>query len=83
MNVRDSSIKNYIPWDSVKVDASAQTQYESGMYLIENDFSDSSIIIDPATGRINRNSVRLTKVDPIPATDELKWKQAQLRYDDK
>lgn len=81
MNMRDSSIKNYIPYDSVHVDSSSQTTFSSGYYMIENDFTNTGITINPANGAIIKNTLKLIKIDPFLTTDETKWQKTQLRFD--
>lgn len=81
MNMRDSNIKNYIPFDSVLVESSTQTTFSSGYYMIENDFTNTGISINPSNGAITKNTLKLKKVDPFPVTDEVKWQKTQLRFD--
>jgi len=80
-NIRDSNIKNFIPWDSVRVESSSQTTFASGFYMIENNFDTDKIIVDTTNGSIIKNTVKLVKIDPFPTTDEVKWQKTQLRFD--
>lgn len=80
-NIRDSNIKNFIPWDSVRVESSSQTTFASGFYMIENNFDTDKIIADTTNGSIIKNTVKLVKIDPFPTTDEAKWQKTQLRFD--
>ena len=81
MNMRDSNIKNYIPFDSVHVESSSQATFASGYYMIENNFSTNAISIDWSNWNINTNTVKLTKIDPFPTTDQAKWQKTQVRFD--
>ncbi len=84
MNIRDTNLRNYIPWDSVHIDPpSTQTIFSSGIYIIENDFSTSSVSVDSLNGRINKNTIKLVKIDPFVGDDTFKWQKTQLRLDDK
>ena len=81
MNMRDTNIKNFIPWDSVLVESSSQTNFASGYYMIENNFTATGITIDSSSGSITQNTIKLIKVDPFPTTESIKWEKTQLRID--
>lgn len=81
MNIRDTNLRNYIPWDSVHIENSAQSIFASGIYLIENDFSTPKTIIDPTNGIINKGPVKLIKIDTLSSINEEKWKKTQLHTD--
>lgn len=81
MNIRDTNLRNYIPWDSVYIEGSTQTNFASGIYLIENDFTTSNISIDSSNGHITHYPIKLTKIDPFPTTDEAKWQKTQIHLD--
>jgi prepilin-type N-terminal cleavage/methylation domain-containing protein len=84
MNMRDTNLRNYIPWDSVHVEPpGTQTLFASGIYMIENDFTTPTIVIDSTNGHINKSPIKLTKVDSFPTTDEAKWQKTQIHMDDK
>ena len=81
MNIRDTNLRNYIPWDSVHVDNSSQSLFASGIYLIENDVNTPKTIINPTNGIIDKSPIKLIKVDSLPNNDEEKWGKTQLRMD--
>ncbi len=84
MNIRDSNLRNYIPWDSVHIEPPGiQTSFASGIYMIENDFTTATIVVDPTNGHINKSPIKLSKIDSFPTTDEAKWQKTQIRVDDK
>ncbi len=66
MNIRDTNLRNYIPWDSVHVDNSSQSLFASGIYLIENDVNTPKTIINPTNGIIDKSPIKLIKVDSLP-----------------
>lgn len=49
--------------------------------MIENNFVDSSIVINPKNGIINSSPVKITKIDTLPTTDDEKWNKTQLHTD--
>ncbi len=81
INIRDTNLQNYIPWDSVYIDGSPQTRFASGFYMIENDYGTNSTTIDSSNGHITRYPIKLTKIDTFPATDETKWQKTQVHLD--
>ena len=81
MNIRDTNLRNYIPWDSVHVDNSSKSLFASGIYLIENDVNTPKTIINPTNGIIDKSPIKLIKVDSLPNNDEEKWGKTQLRMD--
>ncbi len=38
MNMRDTNLRNYIPWDSTRVENTPQSILTTGIYTIENNF---------------------------------------------
>lgn len=83
MSIRDTNLRNYIPWDSVLIDPPArETILTGGTYMIENNYTTVSIVIDPNSGTISNSPIRLTRVDALPTTDSDKWTKTQLRVDD-
>ena len=84
MNIRDTNLRNFIPWDSIHIDSpSSDTTFSSGIYMIENELNSSNNSIDPTNGRIHSNTVKLVKLDPFPNDINLRWQKTQLRLDDK
>ena len=85
MNIRDTNLRNYIPWDSAHIEGSSQTGFTAGVYTIENDFTTSGIIFDTMTadGTIAKSPIKLTKIDTNTAfaTDSEKWNKTQLISD--
>jgi prepilin-type N-terminal cleavage/methylation domain-containing protein len=81
MNIRDTNLRNYIPWDSVHIDGSSQSIFASGIYLIENDFSTTKTVIDPRNGIITKDPIKIKKIDTLSNIDEEKWNKTQLRTD--
>ena len=87
MNIRDTNLRNYIPWDSAHIENSSQTGFTAGVYTIENDFTTSGIVFDTMTadGTIAKSPIKLTKIDTISGftTDGEKWNRTQLIFDEK
>ncbi len=83
MNMRDTNQRNYIPWDSVYIDASTQTWFASWVYLIENNFTSTGLVFDSSRtdGTIAKSPISLKKIDPFPTTDAAKWQKTQVRID--
>ena len=60
MSIRDTNLRNYIPWDSVLIDPPARdTILTGGIYMIENNYDTASIVIDPNSGTISNSPIRL------------------------
>ena len=45
-NMRDTNIRNYIPWDSIPVQEDGSTTLTGGIYMIENNFLSSLVELD-------------------------------------
>jgi hypothetical protein len=73
VNMRDTNIANYIPWDSARVESpSTLTGFASGVYMIENNFSSTGIVFDSHAnnGTIAKNPIKLIQITAFPTTDE-------------
>lgn len=82
MSIRDTNLRNYIPWDSVFIDPPvSDTALTAGIYTIENNYTTASIVIDQNVGTISSSPIKVTKLATFPVTDEDKWSIAQLRLD--
>lgn len=82
VNIRDTNLRNYIPWDSLRVEPPlTQTGFASGAYMIENDFTSSGVAVDPTSGAISRSPVKISKLDTLPLVDGDRWQKTQLRLD--
>ena len=85
-NIRDTNLRNYIPWDSVFIEASTQTWFLAWVYTIENSFTATGITFTSANdGTITNSPVKLKKIDTVSGfvTDSDKWNQTQLIFDTK
>ncbi len=87
-NIRDTNLRNYIPWDSVLISAPNWSSYASiftgAIYTIENWFDTGNTLIDSTNGNITKSPIKLLKIDPTIsfATDLEKWNKTQLILDD-
>ena len=82
-NLRDTNVRNFITWDSLYLEPPwTETVFSSGYYMIENNFSQSWILIDPTTGHIIKNNIKIVKLNSRPVNLEDKWNLTQLRIDD-
>lgn len=84
-NLRDTNIRNYIPWNNLLIEwSSTETSFFSWAFLIENNFVTSEMKIDTTNGKILENTVRVKEI-PTPLPLELKdiWEQSKLNIDTK
>ncbi|MBX9809111.1 prepilin-type N-terminal cleavage/methylation domain-containing protein [Candidatus Gracilibacteria bacterium] len=82
-NLRDTNVRNFISWDSLYLEPpGSETVFSSGYYMIENNFSEAGIVIDPSTGYIAKNNIKIIKIDSMPISLEDRWNKTQLRVDD-
>ncbi len=81
-NIRNSNIRNFIPFDTARVDWVASSSFHSWVYIIENDFVSDQVSIDPSNGNINQSPVFLKDVtlnySPNP---EIEFSRTQLNID--
>lgn len=82
-NLRDTNVRNFISWDSLYLEPPwSETVFSSGYYMIENNFSEAGIVIDPSTWYIAKNNIKIIKIDSMPISLEDRWNKTQLRVDD-
>ncbi len=89
-NIRDTNVRNYIPWDSVLVSRANwsrdSTIFTGGVYTIENSFSSTGITFDiwANDGTITNSPIKLQKIDTVSGfmTDSDKWNRTQLIFDE-
>ena len=80
---RDTNIRNFIPWDSALIKKNGIYEYRlfSGAYLVENNFSQKEVKIDPADGKIIESTVSLESIDlPLADTGAI-WEKTRLYKD--
>lgn len=70
-NIRDTNIRNFIPWDSTLLEGVTSSFFWSGYYVIENDFSASKVKINPVSWSIEDSPVYMKEV-VLSASNDLK-----------
>lgn len=84
-NIRDTNLKNYIPWDSVRVESTTQTGFAPGVYTIENSFETGGLEFNPANdGTIAKSPIMLKRIDPATTpfdTIDKKFESTRLYLD--
>lgn len=83
MNMRDTNLRNYIPWDSTRVENTPQSILTTGIYTIENNFWYEWVQVDSTNGSIQKSPLKLIKIDSASlfTTDEEKWNKTRLLFD--
>ena len=83
MNMRDTNLRNYILWDSTRVENNSQSILAPGTYTIENNFWNEFVQINNTNGSIEKSPLKLIKIDTTTSftTDEEKWNKTRLLYD--
>lgn len=81
-NLRDTNIKNYLPWDNLLIEGSPETSFSSWIFLIENNFVDQKVTFNPSTWNINKNTVRIQKLPTFPLSLNDRWNISKLNIDD-
>ena len=88
-NLRDTNLRNYIPWDSALVSTPIgwfdSTILTGAIYTIENDFTSTGLILDTwiHNSTILKSPIKLTKISAFPTENALKWWATQLVFDDR
>ena len=59
-NIRNSNVRNVVPFDSIKLIGSPLTTLASGSYIIENNYSHTGYDLDPANGSIENMPIILS-----------------------
>lgn len=67
-NIRNSNVRNFIPYDSVIIDGSTATGLASGTYIVENNFAYSGVSIQSTDGKVLKMPVKLK---PITLTGDI------------
>lgn len=60
-NIRDTNVRNFLPWDTVFTEWTTSSRFNSGIYIVENDFSNPKIGID-SSGSITTSPVYLKDI---------------------
>ncbi len=85
-NLRDTNLRNFIPWDSIFLDRTTTDRFSSGYYIIENDFSANSekVSLDPTTGHFVHSPVYMSHIFPtgIPPSVSDIFAGSRLYVDD-
>ncbi len=79
-NVRDTNIRNFLPWDNAKIESLGliETSFSSGVYIIENNFLYSWTTIKPANGNIETSPITIKKLAVFPTLMADIWETTKL-----
>ncbi len=63
-NLRDTNVRNFLPWDSIFLDKTTTDRFSSWYYIIENDFSANSekVSLDSTTGYFIKSPVSMSRI---------------------
>lgn len=67
-NIRNSNVRNFIPYDSAVIDGSTATGFASGTYIVEDNFAYSGVTIQSTDGKVLKMPIRLK---PITLTGDV------------
>lgn len=81
-NIRNSNVRNFIPFDTTHVDGVASSSFHSWTYIIEDDFTTKNTTINTSNGNIDASPVFLKDItlnySPDPA---IEFSRTQLNLD--
>jgi hypothetical protein len=60
-NIRDTNIQSFAPWDRARMEQVASSSFQSGVYIIENDYTITGALYNP-NGDIERSPVFLRDI---------------------
>lgn len=81
-NVRNTNVRNFIPFDSAKFEWGA-TVFASWVYIVENNYNNTGTTIDQLSGNIMSSPVTLSGISLSPSGLEAQFAQARLYIDAK
>lgn len=77
-NVRDTNIRNLLPWDTVFIEWLSTSRFSSWVYVIENDFSHEYISIDTTHGTIQNSPIYIKDITvPFMSSSSIEQKFAR------
>ena len=79
-NIRNSNVRNVIPFDSIRLIGSPLTTLASGSYIIENNYSHTGYDLDPSTGIIENMPITLSGII-LPSSDAERFSLSALYLD--
>ena len=79
-NIRNSNVRNVVPFDSIKLIGSPLTTLASGSYIIENNYSHTGYDLDPSTGMIENMPITLSGII-LPSSDAERFSLSALYLD--
>ncbi len=79
-NIRNQNVRNFIPFDSVKLQWSNQTTFSSWTYIVENNYSTTGVTLNVANGVITDMPVALSGI-LLPSTDVARFNATRLYFD--
>ncbi len=80
-NIRNSNVRNFVPFDRVRLEWVASSSFSSGTFIIENDFTSSKVTYDQ-NGGITSSPVYMKDISAIFPTDiEARFNSAKLYLD--
>lgn len=79
-NIRNSNVRNVIPFDRARFSGSAINSFMSGSYIIENNYTATGYELDPTTGMINTMPVTLSWIS-LPSSESDRFIAASLYLD--
>ncbi len=80
-NIRNSNVRNFVPFDRVRLEWAVSSSFSSGTFIIENDFTSSKVTYDQ-NGGITSSPVYMKDISAIFPTDiEARFNSAKLYLD--
>lgn len=80
-NARDSNLKNYATWDKILLSDNSTTTWTGGVYLIENNFNDSTVSYE-WDGKIHQSPILLKNITQnFPLDIAQIWSRTKLYRD--
>lgn len=83
-NTRNTNLRNYISWDSILLSGSISTTLTGWIFIIENDYTTSWVILSPGSSMINMSPVYMadrTSLISLSDTEESRFYKTRLYKD--
>lgn len=84
-NVRNSNVRNYVSWDTIRTEWVASGFMTGGVYIVENDFSITDTLYDSSNGNLDFSPVYIKDITLwFPPANDLagRFNKTLLKLDD-
>lgn len=82
-NIRNSNIRNFVPFDRVRLEWTTSSSFSSGTFVVENDYTSKEVKYDTANGNMTDSPAYMKDISiGFPTDIEARFQKSQLFLDE-